>query len=877
FGGALDTGDRFGVTVSTLGDFNGDGVPDMAVGANQDDDGGTNRGALWMLFLNSNGTVLSEQKISDTQGNFSGGLDDGDGFAGSVALIGDVNADNIADLLVGSVGDDDGGTNRGAAWVLTLSAAGMVNTATKISDTQGNFSGALDDSDFFGSDVTPWDDVTGDGLPELVVTARGDDDGGTSHGALYVLFTGDTCNQPTTCTANQPTFFRSYRGAQNDEAHSVKQTHDGGFVMAGITASSGAGNSDLCVIRTDANGAVQWAQTYGSLAAEDGNSVSIVQMADSGYALVGHTEGFGAVAADVYALRLDAAGNTVWERRIGGASTDFGRSIWETADGGVVLGGTWASISNGNQDGNVLKFDANGNEEWHGSYGGPTRPDHITSVQQTPDGGYIASGAFRSIGSVDNSGYLLRLDANGNKVWERLLGRLNDNEGFIAMDQTSDFGYVMTGTFNPIGPTQDILLAKTDTAGNLLWAKSMGGPFQDRGIFVQETADGGYILTAHTQSFGSGPENVLLIKTTVNGDLEWAKVVGGMSADQGDFWGDNVQQTTDGGYILTGYSNSFGPGGNNVVLVKLNACGEADCHVADVSLTEATVQLTDLGANFPVITGATEVVVNSQVAPFPLNDSVICASCTITARLTASDTAICVGEAIIFSSTGSGGDTVRWAINDSVFAVTGTTSFTFPATGSFLIRLTVSDSNCAQADSLLVLVGDVGLVDLGNDTAICVGDSLVLGPLDPALNPVWQDASTDSLFTVTGPGTYRVTVTGSCGPLVDSVVVTTDTGMVPAFSLGSDTLLCPGSALVLDPGLSAGFSYRWSDSSTDASLTVTEAGLVWLEVSTACDARRDSVEVRIATPLVLDLPGDTTICTDSTLVLDAFNPGATYR
>jgi hypothetical protein len=188
FTGPLNDNDHFGSAAATLGDLDGDGIPELAVGAPGDDTGGDNRGAIWILLLNRDGSVHAQQKISDTSGGFTADLNDNDQFGGAVANIGDLNGDGVTDIAVGTSGDDDGGTDRGAVYILFLNYDGTVQAQQKISSSTGNFTGELLSADHFGSAIAGVGDLDGDGIADMAVGASGDDDGGTDRGAIWMLF-----------------------------------------------------------------------------------------------------------------------------------------------------------------------------------------------------------------------------------------------------------------------------------------------------------------------------------------------------------------------------------------------------------------------------------------------------------------------------------------------------------------------------------------------------------------------------------------------------------------------------------------------------------------------------------------------------------------
>ncbi len=192
FTGVIEFGDRFGSSLSVLGDLDGDGVTELGVGSIYDDDGGSNSGSAWICFLQADGTVKAQQKISNLEGGLVGPLEPECRFGYSSAPLGDFNLDGVPDVAFGAILDNDGGYWRGAAWLLMLNPDGTVKNERKISSTQGGLAGPLDDYDSFGRSIANLGDLDGDGRTDIAVGAAGDDDAkhfelGEDRGAVYVL------------------------------------------------------------------------------------------------------------------------------------------------------------------------------------------------------------------------------------------------------------------------------------------------------------------------------------------------------------------------------------------------------------------------------------------------------------------------------------------------------------------------------------------------------------------------------------------------------------------------------------------------------------------------------------------------------------------
>ncbi len=363
-------------------------------------------------------------------------------------------------------------------------------------------------------------------------------------------------------------WIKTFGGPSSDVGRSVQPTTDGGYIITGYTRSYGSGDDDVYLIKTDVSGNLIWFKTLGDSLFDVSQSVQLTT--DGGYIIIGTTSSYG-TGGDVYLIKTDANGNQQWFKTFGELAWDDGRSVQQTADGGYIITGWTESFGAGGSDVYLIKTDASGNQQWYNTFGG-TSSDRGYSVQQTSDGGYIIIGYTRSYSVGEEDIYLIKTDASGNQQWYKTYGGSDFDDGY-SVYQTSDNGYIITGYTRSYGAgEEDVYLIKTDASGNQQWYKTYGGLADDRGFSVQPTIDGGYIIAASTNSFGAGSYDVYLIRTDASGNQQWYKTFGGLAWDDGH----SVQQTTDGGYIITGWTESYGAGEEDVYLIKTDANGNVE-------------------------------------------------------------------------------------------------------------------------------------------------------------------------------------------------------------------------------------------------------------------------------------------------------------
>ncbi|MBK9097380.1 MAG: T9SS type A sorting domain-containing protein [bacterium] len=353
---------------------------------------------------------------------------------------------------------------------------------------------------------------------------------------------------------------KTFGGNSGDWGYSVQQTTDGGYIITGKTLTFGAGETDVWLIKTDVSGEIIWTKTYGGVSIDEG--LVVQQTTDGGYIVTGMTTSFGSYNNYVWLIKTDDSGDTLWTKTYEG---NYGSAVQQTSDGGYIITGTTSSGS-GNEDALLIKTDISGNIIWIKTFGG-VYTDGASCVQQTLDGGYIITGNTSSFGPGLYNVWLIRTNASGDTLWTKTYGG-NDDYWSHSIQQTSDGGFIIAGAIfqNSIG-NFDILLIRTDAFGDTLWIKNFGGALDSYGHSAQQTSDGGFIIIGRIDYFIPPRNDIWLIKSDAFGDTVWTKTFGGNYED----WGFAVEQTHDKGYIITGHTSSFGTGSEDIWLIKTTA------------------------------------------------------------------------------------------------------------------------------------------------------------------------------------------------------------------------------------------------------------------------------------------------------------------
>jgi alpha-tubulin suppressor-like RCC1 family protein len=389
----------------------------------------------------------------------------------------------------------------------------------------------------------------------------------------------DSINVYNSCIPQIPiqslSFQKLIGGQKFDVGYSIKQTCDGGYIVAGTTNSFRIDSSEVYLIKLDITGDTTWTKTYSRCGFDSGYCV--IETYDGGFVVGGVTcDNSWIQSQNIYLIKTNALGDALMNDYLSTYYTDAYDCIQQTdTDNYTIVG----RVGSNNTDVGMRKIKMNIATEWainitNRIFGG-TGYDKGNSIRKTMDGGHIIVGTTYSFGADSGDVYLIKTNPNGDSLlWARTYGGNEKDEG-IYLQQTNDSGYIiLANTYDSITDNSKIFLIKTKPNGDTLWCKSYGGIGNEVGYSIQKTNDSGYIVVGSTTSFGAGNSDVYLLKTDSTGILLWSKCYGGAENDIGY----SVQQTSDLGYIIAGITHSFGADSGDVYIIKTDVNGNSNCN-----------------------------------------------------------------------------------------------------------------------------------------------------------------------------------------------------------------------------------------------------------------------------------------------------------
>jgi hypothetical protein len=439
-----------------------------------------------------------------------------------------------------------------------------------------------------------------------------------------------------------------FGGTDADADPHIALLKSGGFIMAISSRSDVSGNksennrdstnttTDFWIVKVDARGIIEWDKTFGG----DNYDVpvSIIPTRDNGYIVAGSSSSgvsgdktipLKGPGSDLWIVKMDSLGNKLWDKAYGGSADEFGGNIKETNDGFILGGYSYSGISEdkteasrGEYDYWLLKLDKEGNKIWDRTYGG-NLSDGLLSIDITASGGYILggtsnSGVYKEKTQSSRGGqdyWVIAVDRNGNKLWDKTFGGEDEYENFEALQTTKDGGYILGGfsaSNTGIDKSEnnkggyDYWMIKLDASGNKLWDKTLGGSDNDQLYALQQTKDKGYVLAGYSYSAQSGDKteprrnrygynDYWVVKTDSLGRFEWDKTIGGSASDQPS----DIKQVTANDYIVAGLSSSPKSGDktlprldlySDVWLVQLQARAQAVIATENIGLVKRVTE-----------------------------------------------------------------------------------------------------------------------------------------------------------------------------------------------------------------------------------------------------------------------------------------------
>ncbi|MBD3169575.1 MAG: T9SS type A sorting domain-containing protein [candidate division Zixibacteria bacterium] len=347
-----------------------------------------------------------------------------------------------------------------------------------------------------------------------------------------------------------------------EDARCIQETPEGDYLVTGYTTSLGNDDEDVFLIKLRSNGNYRWFRSWGGN--EDDRAYKLIISDDNCYVLTGYSESYGAGGKDLFLLKLDRSGNTIWLKTYGGDRDDGGRDVMQTSDGGYIIAGWTDSFSHGDSsDVYLIKTDASGDSLWSRTYG-TNWWDKAHTVRQTTDGGYIIAGITKSIPFRHIDIYIIKTDSTGGLEWNWIYGTRYWDEAY-AIEQTDDGGYIFTGGLgNSSMFSMDTYLIKLTSEGNISWRALYGDIFGEYSWSLCRNYSGGYIIAGSRDvSFFNKDFNVICCNNA--GDSLWGCSYGGDGWDRACF----ITRSSDGNYVLAGQTSSFDCVRSDIWVIKI--------------------------------------------------------------------------------------------------------------------------------------------------------------------------------------------------------------------------------------------------------------------------------------------------------------------
>lgn len=356
----------------------------------------------------------------------------------------------------------------------------------------------------------------------------------------------------------------TFGGNNNDNAEEIQATSDGGYVVIGSTSSNSWGNTDAYLLKVDSSCGYQWSQALGG-----GNNdwgYSIKQTFDKGYIIAASSNSYGNGGYDAVLMKRDSMGNYEWTKVYGGIDWDFAYSVVQTYDSGYVFCGETYNNTNGFSDVYIVKTNSVGDTLWTRTYGG-SLIDKGNCVIETSDSNIVVAGIRNTI-SDSTQAYMIKLSAYGNLIWDSAYGG-SGYDDFKGLIQTNDNNYVATGTTTStsVGDDKDYYVLKADGNGLKIWEQTYAATGHEEGYDVLELANGNLFIIGYTEATGGGGKDSKLFLLTP----------GGFWGGQNSSFGGSLDEVTksitfgaDGSMKMAGYTNGYGNGLEDVLIIDVD-------------------------------------------------------------------------------------------------------------------------------------------------------------------------------------------------------------------------------------------------------------------------------------------------------------------